>query len=210
MVDYESYDPILFDQAAREYEEAAYGSSLADNYLGDGTEAMAAATAGSQHASATATETSQGSGFTKHYYFKESEKEEEIPATTAHFHSRNDSDAALGKDGQEDPDAILDGALAHDYDSDAALQEDQESAEMQLAMMGLAAFGMVLFVMWYMLRSCKNNKDEAHGGSQSDADGANSSRSRYRPAPLSPYQNAGDDDIESVPQVELGGFENNY
>ena len=33
----------------------------------------------------------------------------------------------------------------------------QEDADMSIAMAGFAFFGAVLFMMWYMLRSCKNN-----------------------------------------------------
>ena len=35
-------------------------------------------------------------------------------------------------------------------------EDIQEDADMSIAMAGFAFFGLVLFAMWYMLRSCKN------------------------------------------------------
>jgi len=65
---------------------------------------------------------------------------------------------------------------------------------MTLAMTGFALFSVILFMMWYMLRSCK----EKGGDNQFDPSNPQS-RGRYRPASLSPYQN--EEDPESVPQV---------
>ena len=63
---------------------------------------------------------------------------------------------------------------------------------MTLAMTGFALFGLILFFMWYMLRSCKQKSSE----NQFDPSNPQS-RGRYRPASLSPYNN--EDDTENVP-----------
>jgi hypothetical protein len=55
---------------------------------------------------------------------------------------------------------------------------------MGLAMTSFAIFGVILFAMWYMLRTCKNKKEEEYDPSNPQ------SRGRYRPATLS-----NDDDV---------------
>jgi len=51
--------------------------------------------------------------------------------------------------------------LPSKYEGSSA-EEMQEDADMSLAMAGFAFFGMVLFIMWYMLRSCKNGGGKGH------------------------------------------------
>ena len=45
----------------------------------------------------------------------------------------------------------------HDPDNcDECQKEHQEEVDMSMAMTGFAVFGLILFAMWYMLRTCKN------------------------------------------------------
>ena len=81
--------------------------------------------------------------------------------------------------------------------------EEQEFTDMSLAMTGLGLFGVILFFMWYMLRSCKKGSDPKMFDPSNPH-----SRGRYRPA-FNTNQND-DDDSEAVPQVELSGIEHNY
>lgn len=100
-------------------------------------------------------------------------------------------------------DAMFNPHHIHDPDTCEDCQaEALEDVDMGIEMIGLALFGAVLFVMWYMLRSCKDKKkgDETFDASNPQ------SRGRYRPAQLSPYTAADDE----IPQVELGDLEQNY
>ena len=127
-------------------------------------------------------------------------------ATTIHYHGgeaiAGELESGTVEGSAEVFAAAIGGSHAHDPEHcDECLKEAQEEADMSLAMTGFAAFGMILFVMWYMLRSCKQKQEEEMFDPRN-----HNSRGRYRPA-LSPYDN---EDNESVPQVELGGVENNY
>ena len=91
----------------------------------------------------------------------------------------------------------------HEHDEetcDECHRNAVDEENMSIAMTGFALFGVILFLMWYMLRSCSNQKEQNFDPSNPH------SRGRYKPA-LSPYD---DDDNESVPQVELNGLENNF
>ena len=63
--------------------------------------------------------------------------------------------------------------------------EGKEDDGMILAMTGMAFFGAVIFIMWYMLRSCKNKTKDEFDPSNPQ------SRGRYRPAQMS----TNDDDV---------------
>ena len=82
---------------------------------------------------------------------------------------------------------------AHDHDEETctechANKVDEEN--MSIAMTGFALFGVIAFLMWYMLKSCKNAKAVEFDSSNPN------SRGRYKPASFSPYN---DEDNESVP-----------
>lgn len=58
-------------------------------------------------------------------------------------------------------DALFNPHHIHDPDTCSDCQaEALEDADMGIEMIGFALFGVVLFVMWYMLRSCKDKKRE--------------------------------------------------
>ena len=49
-----------------------------------------------------------------------------------------------------------DGHVHDEEHCEECAKEHQEEVDMSMAMTGFAVFGIILFAMWYMLRSCKN------------------------------------------------------
>ena len=83
--------------------------------------------------------------------------------------------------------AALVPSVKHEHNPDECedcQMEAKQDYDMGLAMTSFAIFGIILFAMWYMLRTCKKVKDEEYDPSNPQ------SRGRYRPAT---YSN--DDDV---------------
>lgn len=72
------------------------------------------------------------------------------------------------EDNEEEKDiepASLNDMVEHEHEHDAEHCDEcqrnaLEESNMQMALVGFVLFGMILFLMWYMLRSCKNGRGE--------------------------------------------------
>ena len=167
-VEFETYDPILFEQAVNDYEEA--------------TEAWSSLTVSKEELGDVASPDGVSTFDTHDHHHHNSEEAIGSPFEDATFGHEVDSHVHHGMAASMV--GHIHGADGdHDHEHcEFCAAEVEEVNNMSMAMGGFAFFGVVLFVMWYMLRSCKQKP------SKESTDPSNpQSRGQYRPASLSPY-----------------------
>lgn len=139
-VEYETFDEEMFDLMLEE-----------ENYLAE-----------HKHVEETKEESHEDhAGYKNHIH--SSEEDATLPATLDEVESPL-LGAALGgqiKDHDHTGHSHSHGeGIVHDEEHcDECQLSAQEDMDMTLAMAGFSAFAMILFMMWYMLRSCKNKPE---------------------------------------------------